>query len=566
MDVFTLGIVFNLAFIVLVTSLAQYQNVRYSITSYIHANKALAMDVLAVYLHIRLYILVAVFLALAYQLSGFTCMIPEECTLFLYTLFPPLMCDSTWAAMDPVTGKRIEFTGTPIPWAHTNQLTVGNTVLNNMYEWSRKECTPLALYIENNCTHLLSPLGTHSNPLMTDVLSTAVPQGHSFINTKLSKLVNIHMNKGGVYLFYDPTVPNTPSPECTKYVGMANLFANRLRSHMHNYKHPELPVGQMKLYNIMRNNPNLDLHWQPIYSITPYTLDYAVQVGNMEKTTEYILQAFSSYQMRAIEQSVITYCLPNANAQQLVTLDYLGWYPGLASNTAGRDVWIYLNNGKPIDLEVDVPYRVAPSVYKATEITGLSSVPLLKGYVNTMQPVYSPTLKQEVFIWRWDQAARIGEKRGIPRTPVADLPTEPTSLPEGEIHTYTNVNGQYVPFKVYGSYRETHADLGSDYSFKGFLDRITKHVNTAHGTYCTSVLTGGSYMIYFARNPNIRTSATRAMAKGLITVTDTVTNKSTTHKTLREMRVEYKLDKEMRMTMYINHGYLIKKRYRITRG
>jgi len=73
-------------------------------------------------------------------------------------------------------------------------------------------------------------------------------------------------------------------------------------------------------------------------------------------------------------------------------------------------------------------------------------------------------------------------------------------------------------------------------------------------------------MIYFARNPNIRTSATRAMAKGLITVTDTVTNKSTTHKTLREMRVEYKLDKEMRMTMYINHGYLIKKRYRITRG
>jgi len=68
------------------------------------------------------------------------------------------------------------------------------------------------------------------------------------------------MNKGGVYLFYDPTVPNTPSPECTKYVGMANLFANRLRSHMHNYKHPELPVGQMKLYNIMRNNPNLDLH------------------------------------------------------------------------------------------------------------------------------------------------------------------------------------------------------------------------------------------------------------------------------------------------------------------
>lgn len=162
--------------------------------------------------------------------------------------------------------------------------------------------------------------------------------------------------------------------------------------------------------------------------------------------------------------------------------------------------------------------------------------------------------------------SRIGEKRGIPRTPVADLPIEPTTLPVGEIHTFTHDGSKYVPFKVYGSYAEAHKDLGGKYTFKAFLDRISLHSNTAHGTQCTSILAGATYMLYFARNPSIRTSATRARAKGLVTIEDTVTGKITTYNTLREMRLDLGLDKEMRMTMYINHGYLILKRYRITRG
>lgn len=128
-----------------------------------------------------------------------------------------------------------------------------------MYAWSKNEEPALARYIEDNCMHLLSPLGTHPNPLMTNILSTLVPQGRSFLNSTLTQLVNVHNSKGGVYLFYDPELVIT-SAECTKYVGMCNLFANRIRTHTYAFNRPDTKAGQMKLYNIMRNNPNLDLH------------------------------------------------------------------------------------------------------------------------------------------------------------------------------------------------------------------------------------------------------------------------------------------------------------------
>lgn len=567
-DTLTLTLLFHVFFPLAVITFLLYDKYVGEIDIYMRDNRGWLTEW---YLHCRITLLTVVFLILAYQLSELSfdpstfIPLPDWLTIFIPALFTPLMCDSTWAPIDPVTGQRIVYTGSPIPWTHTSQLTSGHTVLNNMYAWACKKDTTLAQYLDSNCAHLLAPLGTHSNPIMTDVLSTIVPQGHSFLNSKPTTLLGVHNNKGGVYLFYDPTVLDTNSPECTKYVGVANLFANRLRTHMQNYKHFELPAGKMKLYQIMRNNPHIDLHWQPLYSITPYTSDYLAKVGNISNTSESILHAFTSYQLRAIEQSLISYCLPNANTQHLVTLDYLAWYPGLESNTKGREVWIYLNNGSPIDPAVDLPYRIVGSVYKALETTGLSSILLLKGYMNTMLPVYSKTLGRDVSFWRWDQDNRIGEKRGVQRTFVPDLPINPLTLPVGEIHTYTNVDGKYVPFMVYGSYGEAHTDLGADYTFKGFLSRISLYVNTAHGTHCTSIIAGASYMLYFARNPSIRTSSARAKAGGLITVTDTKTGAVTTHEKLSEMRSEYGLDKEMRMTMYIKHGYLIHKRYRITR-
>lgn len=185
-----------------------------------------------------------------------------------------------------------------------------------MYD-SLSNDSELKTFLKTYYPHLLEPLPNNTNLIAQKIESLILNQNNKYkVKSEKNSAHPInYRNLSGVYLF----VCNSTK---AFYIGSALNFLKRFQQHLN--KNVEL--NNHKFYSHVHNNGGwTNFLWFPIYSQPNLIIQFTNLYPNVtiNSKIELILSSFTLYQIRIIEQALISYYHPNLNTQKLVNFSSL---------------------------------------------------------------------------------------------------------------------------------------------------------------------------------------------------------------------------------------------------
>lgn len=319
----------------------------------------------------------------------------------------------------------------------------------------------LAIWIKDNLGHLLvAPVGD-TNILKSSVTNAELDKGEPLSIRFVSK---IHSNNTGVYAALNNK---------GLYIGSAKSFKTRWLDRYSNtkekwflplerdsFKYTELAFTNLHHTQFYKDHPNVQSEFSHRY------LD--------------ILFSFSTYELRLLEQAVISYTSPSHNTNKVVTIPSY-WNPNKTNGLYGA---------RPVDVKLIDTGEVfsCRSIKEAELITGImnwgtSGVSGSASYSNIGNNLYSPKLNKKVtFI-----DPNLENTRVYVRPKAAEIVGVPyDTIPAGEVWVY---NSSIELVKIFKNAK----DAAEFYKIKG------RKTYAETFTYVESA----NISLYFARNKNI---------------------------------------------------------------
>ena len=336
-----------------------------------------------------------------------------------------------------------------------------------------------------------APAGTTgvAKDVLKDFSSTAIslPEEWNF------KVGLDHKGETGVYAFHSVGLDQY-------YVGSSIDIYERLQGHY------ESAAGSSKLIcpglvNVVTELGWEDFEWRRISTTHDYFSDYLMKhrgQGAVAQTYQ-ILNFFTTYEMRLHESSLMTYLNPAMNRGDVAFP--VNWDPS-------NERWS-TQDTRPIIATVEGSGEIypLPSINEGTRFLEINRW-AVRAYMNWDKSVYSPALKENVFLSEEGATLKTGNPHvRLPKLD-ATTPIDYKALPLNKIVAY---NTDWEEINTFDNAHEAAREYGipgfrsvSSFFNKGFVRAIVAGVTTA---------------VFFARNPDSNLKMATA-----VVVTDLLSN------------------------------------------
>lgn len=198
-----------------------------------------------------------------------------------------------------------------IPYRITPSITNAQKILNKMIDYL-PEKNPIKFWLLSKfaIANLLEPLPTYTELLSQPNLLV----GYENIVYDIKDYSNLGLRRSpGVYLYFCNSTKSF-------YIGSTTCFLRRYQQHITNsYKNEE--HVNTRFYQYLRTNGNwTHFSWVPLYSQVELVNLFILENKGVFLSSQelFILRAFSQFQIRIIEQALITHYKPNLVTQNLV--------------------------------------------------------------------------------------------------------------------------------------------------------------------------------------------------------------------------------------------------------
>lgn len=177
-----------------------------------------------------------------------------------------------------------------------------------------------------------------------------------------------------------------------QYFGSAICLYTRYKAHIVNSTRPNRG-GDNPLYTSIRKYGANCFTWQPIIMTNNHLTSYIEQNPgiSLDLTEVYILRAFTQFEVRGLEQALLSHFSPALNGTYTVVFPFVKWQAGDIIKDQGSVPLVV----KSVDGKLNLNYA---SKSKAAIALGIPKTTLDR-YTNLKKfPVYSPILGTEVLL------------------------------------------------------------------------------------------------------------------------------------------------------------------------
>lgn len=444
---------------------------------------------------------------------------------------------------DPISKEELSLAsadkGGNIPWVDTKQSIRSREMLNKMAEYQSNDSL-LFKYLESNCSHLrVAPVGDTGIPVSTFDPSSFVsdPLTRNLLQSYSKEILSDVKGSAGTYAFYSKELDDY-------YIGACVDFPSRLLLH---YQVSRSDNVDRILYNAIKDLGGFEgLLWKPI-TITPnHYLEFVKENPQFSNNSQVfrILQSFTQYETRLVEQALKSYLNPALNGQGDISFP-VNWDP--------NDTRDSLLGSRPlIATAADGEVYQFSSINKASQVLGTSrkTISTVINYPDTF--VNCPSISKMCSFMEEDQVMKSGSPYVNPylREDMAGI--DHSTLPLGKVVAFDEDYNMVATF-----------NSGSDAARQcGFGDKYYNISRNINKVFIEVVFGGVTMKLLFAQN-KISTGRSKPVVC-TNTVTGEVTNYAGLNECVRAIDPSAKNTGGGAFTrIYIKNGGLYKGIYRL---
>lgn len=383
-----------------------------------------------------------------------------------------------------------------IPWVETYNIKKSRVMLNEMYNYF-PDTNTLKLFLKDNCNqHLKEPEGDtgysedHFNP-------KAFVSNPNVISLPLAfnlKLINEIKNKAGVYTMYAPKTNKF-------YVESNTKFGARLSTHYQAAKGNHIDPLSLKISTEAHRLGGFNnFIWEATHISSNYYVDF------VNKNPQYsndvlvfrVLDSFTKYSVRILEQAIISFIKPKLNRKQDVSFP-VNWSTLSTPTKGSRPV-------KAITLQGDI--FDFTSVNKCATLLGISrkTIETIVNYPERF--TYCKGINEYCRFLEDDLPLKIGNPYKSPYIREDVKGIDYNSLPLGKVVAQDKNLKEYAIFDSC-----THAA-----KFCGFDNKYYQISRNINKSYVKVSIDGINTELLFVQNPLSKGTTKAVVRKDIITL------------------------------------------------
>jgi intracellular sulfur oxidation DsrE/DsrF family protein len=364
-----------------------------------------------------------------------------------------------------------------IPWVDTKQSIRSREMLNKMME-HESSSSILFKYLEANCSHMLvEPVGDTGIPMSAFDSSTFIsdPLTRNLSNTFSKELFTDVKGNAGTYAFYSKELDDY-------YVGACVDFPSRLQLH---YQVSRSDSVDRVLYNAIKALGGFEeLLWKPVTVSPNYYLEFVQDNPQFSSDGNAfrILQSFTQYETRLVEQAVKSYLNPGLNGQGDISFP-VNWDPDSVRESL-------LGSRPLIATTVDGEVYHFSSINNASQVLGTSrkTISTVINYPDSF--VDCPAISKSCSFVEEDQLMKFGSPYANPYLREDMSGIDYSALPKGKVFAYDQDYNMVASF-------DNSSDAARQCGFGSKYYNISRNINKA---FIEVVLGGVAMKLLFAQN------------------------------------------------------------------
>lgn len=174
-------------------------------------------------------------------------------------------------------------------------------------------------FMDRNIMHLLSQPGDNTHISLCSITIPNSNNNQDGIQLKETYNPSIFPTKAGVYLIQENRPP--PGGGGNQYIGSATNFQTRIGNHYASIRHVGENMNSAKLHNIISIKGPSNFTWFLVTEQPDYYKDITREYPELRSDNNlfYVMQSFTQYAVRSLEQAIITEIKPTINSVEQVT-------------------------------------------------------------------------------------------------------------------------------------------------------------------------------------------------------------------------------------------------------